>query len=192
LLRLVDAHPGLGERIVGQLGAAFAHLHAADPALAPAALARPAEPVATAMTGLGAVMAMLLQPEPAYAYGVRWLARHQPTEPARQAIVHADVRTGNIIVDDSGLRAVLDWETSKVGDPMEDLAWVCTRMWRFGRDELTVGGLGSVATLRAAYEAAGGVWDDERFLWWRVLTTLRWGWACRPVPPTWTAHASRW
>ncbi|HEX9258237.1 MAG TPA: phosphotransferase family protein [Acidimicrobiales bacterium] len=175
LLRLVDANPGLGERIVAQLGTAFAHLHAVDSALAPAALARPAEPVAAALAGVRAITTTLLQPEPAYAYGVRWLARHQPTEPGRHTIVHADVRTGNIIVDEQGLRAVLDWETSKVGDPMEDLAWVCTRMWRFGRDELTVGGLGTVATLREAYEAAGGVWDEERFLWWRVLTTLRWG-----------------
>jgi hypothetical protein len=48
-------------------------------------------------------------------------------------------------------------------------------MWRFGLDDLTVGGLGTVDTLRDAYVAAGGVWDDDRFLWWRVLTTLRWG-----------------
>ena len=31
----------------------------------------------------------------------------------------------------------------------------------------TVGGLGPVATLRDAYVGAGGVWDDERFAWWR-------------------------
>jgi hypothetical protein len=32
-----------------------------------------------------------------------------------------------------------------------------------------------VSALRDAYTAAGGAWDDDRFLWWRVLTTLRWG-----------------
>jgi aminoglycoside phosphotransferase (APT) family kinase protein len=73
------------------------------------------------------------------------------------------------------LRSILDWETAKVGDPMEDLAWVCTRMWRFGEDHLAVGGLGTIAQLRDAYVSAGGTWDDDRFLWWRVLVTMRWG-----------------
>jgi len=175
LLRLVDAHPGLGEHIVGQLGTGFAQLHAIDPANAPTALARPEAPVAAALDGVRAAIATLLQPEPAYAYGVRWLERHRPSEPDRHAIVHTDVRTGNIIVDEHGLAAILDWEGARIGDPMEDLAWVCTRMWRFGRDNLTVGGLGTVQRLRDAYEAAGGRWEGDRFLWWRVLTTLRWG-----------------
>jgi aminoglycoside phosphotransferase (APT) family kinase protein len=174
LLRLVHAN-GNGEHVVRQLGEAFAALHGIDAAEAPAGLARPDEPVAAALEGVRVGLDGLLQPEPALAYGVRWLAEHQPPEPDRRTIVHTDVRTGNIIVDDSGLRAVLDWEGAKVGDPMEDLAWVCTRMWRFGFDDLTVGGLGHVESLREAYEAAGGEWRQERFLWWRVLTTLRWG-----------------
>ncbi len=90
-------------------------------------------------------------------------------------VVHTDVRTGNIIVGEDGLRAVLDWETARIGDPMEDLAWPCQRMWRFREDANQVGGLGSIATLRHAYEAAGGTWDEDRFQWWRVLGTVRWG-----------------
>ena len=90
-------------------------------------------------------------------------------------VVHTDVRTGNIIVGEDGLRAVLDWETARIGDPMEDLAWPCQRMWRFREDSHQVGGLGSIATLRQAYEAAGGTWDEDRFQWWRVLGTVRWG-----------------
>jgi aminoglycoside phosphotransferase (APT) family kinase protein len=174
VLRLVD-DVGVGERVVAQLGEAMARLHAIDSACAPGALVRPEHPAAAALDGVRLATAALLQPEPAYSYGVRWLAEHHPHEPETASIVHADIRTGNIIVDRSGLQAILDWETAKVGDPMEDLAWVCTRMWRFGRDELTVGGLGSLAALRAAYEGAGGQWHEQRFRWWRVLTTLRWG-----------------
>jgi aminoglycoside phosphotransferase (APT) family kinase protein len=174
VLRLVQ-QAGIGERVVAQLGAAFATLHSIDAALAPPTLAAPTDPVAAALDGLRLAIDALLQPEPAFSYGMRWLRRHQPTEPSRHSIVHADVRNGNIIVDASGLRSILDWETAKVGDAMEDLAWVCTRMWRFGEDHLVVGGLGSVETLRAAYEAGGGQWDEDRFRWWQVLTTLRWG-----------------
>ena len=138
-------------------------------------MAAPTEPVAAALDGVTVAIANLLQPEPAFSYVLRWLREHRPTEPTTRRIVHADVRTGNIIVDRTGLRSILDWETAKIGDPIEDVAWVCTRMWRFGEDHMTVGGLGTVDTLRDAYVAAGGTWDDERFRWWRVLVTMRWG-----------------
>jgi len=174
LLRLVREHE-IGGRIVGQLGEAFARLHEIDPALAPAAIGAPPAPVGAALDAVSTVIDNLLQPEPAFSYALRWLREHRPTEPPQRRIVHADVRTGNIIVDHTGLRSILDWETAKVGDPMEDLAWVCTRMWRFGEDHFTVGGLGTVEQLRDAYMAAGGSWDEQRFHWWRVLVTMRWG-----------------
>ncbi len=117
----------------------------------------------------------LLQPEPAFSYGLRWLERHLPDEPARNVIVHSDIRNGNIIVGAEGLRAILDWEGSRVGDPMEDVAWPCTRMWRFGEDAMTVSGFAGLQPYRSGYEASGGVWEAERFRWWRVLGTLRWG-----------------
>ena len=174
LLRLV-ADAGIGTHVVEQLGDAFGRLHAIDPAAAPAALAAPVAPVAAALDGVTAAIGQLLQPEPAFSYVLRWLRQHRPDEPTTRRVVHADVRTGNIIVDRTGLRSILDWETSKIGDPIEDLAWVCTRMWRFGEDHLAVGGLGTVDTLRDAYVRAGGTWDEERFRWWRVLVTMRWG-----------------
>lgn len=62
---------------------------------------------------------------PTFAHGMRWLERHRPSEPARTTIVHSDIRTGNIIVGEDGLRAILDWETTRIGDPMEDVAWPC-------------------------------------------------------------------
>jgi aminoglycoside phosphotransferase (APT) family kinase protein len=174
VLRLVHEH-GIGPLIVGQLGEAFARLHAIDPALAPTAMSAPHAPVGAALEAVHTVIDQLLQPEPAFSYALRWLREHRPDEPLQRRIVHADVRNGNIIVDHTGLRSILDWETAKIGDPMEDLAWVCTRMWRFGEDRLTVGGLGTVEQLRNAYVAAGGTWDEHRFHWWRVLVTMRWG-----------------
>lgn len=176
VLRLAHEH-GVGERVVDQIGHALACLHSIDPADAPDMLPRPigGGPVATAMTTVNTLLDALLDPSPVFAYGVRWLERNAPTEPDRLTVVHTDVRTGNIIVGEDGLRAVLDWETARIGDPMEDLAWPCQRMWRFREDTHQVGGLGSIATLRSAYEAAGGVWDEDRFQWWRVLGTVRWG-----------------
>jgi aminoglycoside phosphotransferase (APT) family kinase protein len=176
VLRLVEQHD-LGHRVVAQLGTAMARLHTIDDASAPASLPRPVEggPVATALAGVDQLLDLLLDPSPVFAYGVRWLERNAPGEPERLTVVHSDIRTGNIIVGDDGLRAILDWETSRVGDPVEDLAWPTQRMWRFREDAKTVGGMAGVDVLRQAYEDAGGTWDEERFQWWRVLGSVRWG-----------------
>lgn len=178
VLRLVATEgDDLGERIVGQLGEALAHLHAIDDALAPDALSPDSgnRPIAEALGQVDQGLSDLLTASPAFAFCARWLERTAPDEPDSTSIVHSDVRNGNIIVGPDGLRAILDWEGSRRGDAAEDLAWTCQRMWRFREDHLTVGGLGSFAALASAYRAAGGTVDEERVRWWRVLTTVRWG-----------------
>lgn len=176
VLRLVHDR-GIGERVVSQLGGAMAHLHALDASDAPAALPQPvgAGPIDTALATVDMLLTALLEPSPTFAYGLRWLERHAPPEPERLTVVHTDIRTGNIIVGDDGLRAILDWEGSRIGDPIEDVAWPCLRMWRFREDARTVGGMAGVDVLQQSYEAAGGTWDADRFTWWRVLGTVRWG-----------------
>ncbi|MFD3561254.1 phosphotransferase family protein [Streptomyces sp. NPDC058686] len=49
------------------------------------------------------------------------LAERVPTESAAR-IVHGDYRLDNLLVDDSGVRAVIDWEMATTGDPLTDLA----------------------------------------------------------------------
>ena len=58
---------------------------------------------------------------------------------------------------------------------MEDVAWACVRTWRFGNDEAEFGGLASRMELREGYEQAGGTWAEDRFHWWKVQSTVRWG-----------------
>ena len=173
----VAAENGVGERIVDQLGEAMARLHSIDPAAAPATIPRPegAGPIDTGLSTIDGQLELLIEPSPVFAYAARWLERNMPPEPGELAIVHSDIRNGNIIVGDDGLRAILDWEGTRVGDPMEDLAWPCQRMWRFREEALTVGGFAGVDVLRAAYERAGGAWDQPRFDWWRVHGTVKWG-----------------
>jgi aminoglycoside phosphotransferase (APT) family kinase protein len=155
----------------------MARLHSVDAGRAPEGInpLNGDRPVEGALLSTGEGLNMLLDASPALAYALRWLERNAPSEPARLSIVHSDMRTGNIIVNDQGLAAILDWEGTRIGDPMEDLAWPCQRMWRFREDAHTVGGMADVAMLRDAYIAAGGDWDEDRFFWWRVLGTLRWG-----------------
>jgi aminoglycoside phosphotransferase (APT) family kinase protein len=115
-------------------------------------------------------------PHPAFELAMRWLATRKPESDGPRAIVHGDFRIGNVIVGEEGLRGVLDWELAHVGDPMEDLGWLCVRSWRFGADHLSVGGVGTRHDLFQAYEeASGAAVDPERVRFWEIYGNLRWG-----------------
>ena len=62
---------------------------------------------------------------------------------------------------------------------MEDLGWICVRSWRFGNDDLPVGGIGTREEFWRAYEAAGGSRvDPARVRFWEGFGNLRWGIIC--------------
>ena len=119
------------------------------------------------------------EPHPAFELGFRWLERNRPPTRA-DTVVHGDFRNGNLVVGADGLRAVLDWELAHLGDPLEDLGWLCVRAWRFGASP-RVGGFGEVDELVAAYEAAPGstgAVDRDALAWWEAMGTLKWGVMC--------------
>jgi aminoglycoside phosphotransferase (APT) family kinase protein len=130
-----------------------------------------------AVTAYRGSYAALDQPSATFELAFRWLEDHRPAGTG-ETIVHGDFRLGNLIVDEDGLAAVLDWELVHKGDPIEDLGWLCTKAWRFGA-EPPVAGVGSREELVAAYEAAGGAPVDPTILWWwEVVGTLKWGVIC--------------
>lgn len=115
-----------------------------------------------------------------FEWTLRQLDRERP-DPSPMRLIHGDFRMGNLIVDESGLAAVLDWELTHLGEIYEDLAWFCIRAWRFGAPEtMGAGGLGSVETFLQAYEEASGTpVDRAAFRWWLTVATLKWGVICR-------------
>jgi len=117
------------------------------------------------------------QPHPTFELALRWLDDQRPPTTGA-TVVHGDFRNGNLIVGPDGLRAVLDWELAHVGDPMEDLGWLCVKSWRFGVDR-PVGGFGEREDLYGAYERVSGrAVDPDVVRWWEVLGTLKWGIMC--------------
>lgn len=107
----------------------------------------------------------------------RWLERRLPAERPAPRLVHGDFRNGNLMIDPrDGLSAVLDWELAHLGDPAEDIGWICTNSWRFGRPDRRVGGFGDLDDLLAGYADAGGTpISPERIDFWQVLGSLKWG-----------------
>jgi aminoglycoside phosphotransferase (APT) family kinase protein len=166
------------------LGAALAQLHSIDPAVVPRL------PEIDQVEQYRQVLDTVGEPHPTFELAFRWLADHRPPA-GRRTMVHGDFRLGNVIVGEDGLRAVIDWELAHVGDPMEDLGWLCVKAWRFG-SRLPVAGVGRYEELFAAYEAAGGATiDPEAVRWWEVLGTLKWGIMCIMQANAHLSNASR-
>ncbi len=117
-------------------------------------------------------------PRPVFELALRWLSDHDPGPPDELTLVHGDFRHGNLIIGPDGVDAVLDWELAHLGDPMEDLGWICVNSWRFGEIDKPVGGFGAREDLFAGYEAAGRKVDPARVMFWEVMGTLRWGVMC--------------
>lgn len=113
--------------------------------------------------------------------------RRQLPEPVEPVLLHGDFRNGNIMFDPgAGVAAVLDWELAHVGDPAEDMGWICTNSWRFGRPDRPVGGFGDYAELLAGYEAAGGrPVPLSRVRFWQAFGSLRWGVMCLTMYLSW-------
>jgi aminoglycoside phosphotransferase (APT) family kinase protein len=163
-----------------QLGESLARIHRVPPdSPALAFLRRPPPGVSAAVAELDTLeesyRAATVEPHPAFELTLRWLRRNAPP-PGDVTFVHGDYRNGNVMVGEEGLRGVLDWELAHIGDPMEDLGWMCVRSWRFGVDNLPVGGIGERAPFYAGYaEASGRPVDPERVHYWEVYGNLRWG-----------------
>ena len=122
---------------------------------------------------------------PVMALAVKWLEDHMPP-PVEPVLLHGDFRMGNIMADEDGLAAVLDWELAHLGDRHQDLAFGCINSWRFGHIDRPAFGVGQLDDLFAAYERESGVAvDPTRFRWWLVYSTLWWGICCLQMAEIW-------
>ena len=166
-----DQFAGARARFAADCAGALARVHQLDPSGVDGLVDTDQVAFYTeALDGLG-------QPHPTFELVRNWLIANRPDRP-RMTIVHGDFRLGNLIVDGGGLRAVIDWELAHLGDPNEDLGWLCVKAWRFGGAP-AVAGIGTQSDLFAAYEAAGGgSVDPDAVFWWEVLGTWKWGIMC--------------
>ena len=88
------------------------------------------------------------------------------------ALVHGDLRVGNVIVSQGKVAAILDWETATITDPAADLAVFNLPTFR-GRSELA-SGLVEWPDFLQAYEEAGGIRpSDAALTYWSVLELVK-------------------
>ncbi len=115
-----------------------------------------------------------LEPQPVIRAAIRWLRRNPPPPAQKLAVVHADYRTGNFLVDDEGgIRGILDWEMAHLGDPLEDLAWGINRVWCWAHDD-RVGGLLPRDEAIRLWEASSGLRaDPDALRWWEIFSCVK-------------------
>lgn len=167
-------------RLPLQLAECLATMHALTPATHPelpidrAPFLASMDPVAAQLAWFESTLDTFETPRPASEYVLRWLRRHPPVS-RELTLVHGDFRTGNFLVTEQGLSAVLDWECAHWGNPLEDLAWLCLRDWRFGRIDRVVGGFADLEPFLAAYvDLSGRPIRPGDLHWWAVAGNLRW------------------
>lgn len=170
--RFADVRP----RLAGRCGEILAAIHSIDPDICPALWQGGAS---VQLEQLRRQYAAQDRQRPVFELALKWLDEHLPQPASRLRLVHGDFRNGNLIIDDEDVRAVLDWELAHLGDPVEDLGWLCVPSWRFGEVDKPVGGFGTIDALIEGYQRAGGEpVDPHRLHFWMVFGTLFWGVTC--------------
>ena len=118
------------------------------------------------------------QPSPVFEYTYLWL-KEQDFSNFQESLVHGDFRLGNIIVNGEGLQSIIDWELAHIGNPLQDLGWVCGNSWRFGKNDKVVGGFGELEDLLKGYNSISKFQvNNEMVKCWQVFGTFRWGVIC--------------
>jgi len=112
--------------------------------------------------------------QPALEYVLRQLELQAPAS-AAAVLAHSDYRSGNYMVADGRLTAVLDWEFAQWGDPHEDIGWFCAHCWRFGAAAREAGGIAARADFLAGYrELAERAIDERQIDYWEIMAAIRW------------------
>jgi aminoglycoside phosphotransferase (APT) family kinase protein len=175
-----EQYAAVRPRLAAACGRILARIHTVD--MAEVSFLKPIPagmtPAKLAVSQFHQILTTLNAYHPAFELGLRWLDERAPAA-SRVTLVHGDFRNGNLIVGPDGIRAVLDWELSHIGDPMEDLGWLCVKSWRFGVNDKPVGGFGPYEELFRAYEEESGIAvDPEVVHFWEVFGNIKWGVVC--------------
>ncbi|UCE86896.1 MAG: phosphotransferase family protein [Deltaproteobacteria bacterium] len=116
-----------------------------------------------------------LPAEPIVTEALLWLRGNLPSTP-EITLVHGDFRLGNWLVESVDaaprLSGVLDWELVHLGDPLEDVAWCVSPMWR-ARTPYAGALLPESELLDAYARASGRDVDAQRLKFYAVLSVVK-------------------
>ncbi len=110
-----------------------------------------------------------------------WLREHQPSS-FKPGIMHGDYHAANVMFSRTGpdVVAIVDWEMSTIGDPLQDLGWMLATWYRPGSQPVLPNQLmvaGGLATPDELIERYAGNTDRDvsRIDWYAVLACFKLG-----------------
>ncbi|GAA0762268.1 hypothetical protein FHS52_002965 [Erythromicrobium ramosum] len=65
--------------------------------------------------------------DPIFEVALQWLSQNVPDDVGPSVVLHGDAGPGNFLFKDDRIAAIVDWELTHLGDPMEDLAQIWVR-----------------------------------------------------------------
>lgn len=108
----------------------------------------------------GLVARTQIPASPQLTRALTWLQRNVPDSDETPVVLHGDFSFNNLIIDERGVTAVLDWESSRLGDPAEDIIWT----------QPNLGAYMDMAEFLKIYEAGTGrTISEERLRFSRVV-----------------------
>ncbi len=166
--RLPGAPPGrltpAERRTLGlEVGRLLARLHALDPdELGLAATESPSEGTLAQVRQYQRLYESA-RPAPVPLLGalLAWAERNCPQDEVRPAVLWGDPGAHNLLVADGHVSALLDWELTHIGDPLDDLGaavWSC--LGSFDPDDIVTG-----------YEEIAGAVDRQRLSYFVALAS---------------------
>ncbi len=129
---------GIGEDFFRRLARTLAELHSIDwmpcaTELRASSQIAASDPVNADTTALAMVAqfesywrAANLDPLPTFEIMVEWLKHKLPQTDRKAVLCHGDIGFHNLLVKDGQVTALLDWETSRLGDPARDISYIRT------------------------------------------------------------------
>jgi aminoglycoside phosphotransferase (APT) family kinase protein len=112
-----------------------------------------------------------LEPQPVLRWTAHWLRRHLPSPPVRQVLIHGDFRPANVLISGGEATVLLDWELAHLGDPLDDVGWYCTPLYR--TEHFVPGAWQQEDFLRRYAERSGVTVDPEALRFWQTLAVFR-------------------
>ena len=111
-----------------------------------------------------------LEPDPILTEARLWL-RSNLTPAEEVCLVHGDYKLDNVMHKKDRIVAIFDWELAGLGDPHDDLGWVCMRYYEV--DGLLNGLMEREWFLRRYQELSGRTLNPAAIKFWQVFSNLK-------------------
>jgi len=113
---------------------------------------------------------VMLEPDPVLTEARIWLRENAPAD-VETCLVHGDYKMDNVMYKKDEIVAIFDWEMATLGDPHDDLGWVCMRYYEV--EGLIQGIMDRDWFIETYQRISGRKVDPARLRYWQVFSNVK-------------------